>query len=100
MTWNKVLRVPPNFFQSLYSSDFGFTLIRVIIGSKKFAPLRLFQPITTRRHFPTLGTSYMALHPVLIDRSEQTNSDLFALISRASGAGMSVIFLNSDWFTK
>ena len=66
ITWNKVLRVPPHFFQSLCSSHFGLTLIRVMIGLKKFAPLRLFQPITTRRHFPALGTSKMSLHRVLI----------------------------------
>ena len=34
-TWNKVLRVPPHFFQSLYSSHIAFyTLIRVMIGLK------------------------------------------------------------------
>lgn len=59
MTWNKVLRVPPNFFQSLYSSDFGFTLIRVIIGLKKIRATKTF---STNHNSPAFSHAWNQLH--------------------------------------
>ena len=59
ITWNKVLRVPPHFFQSLYSSHFGFTLIRVMIGLKKIRATKTF---STNHNSPAFSRSWNQLN--------------------------------------
>ena len=55
ITWNKVLRVPPHFFQSLCSSHFGLTLIRVMIGLKKIRATKTF---STNHNSPAFSRAW------------------------------------------
>ena len=110
ITWNKVLRVPPHFFQSLCSSHFGLTLIRVTIGLKKIRATKTF---STNHNSPAFSRAWNQQNVFascsdwftelttcfLIGQSKPMATFLHSF--PAPGAGdMNVLSLNSDWFTK
>ena len=110
-TWNKVLRVPPHFFQSLYSSHIAFyTLIRVMIGLKKIRATKTF---STNHNSPAFSRAWNQQNVFASCSDWFTELTTCFLIGQrkpmvtishsfpAPGAGdMNVLSLNSDWFTK
>ena len=103
ITWNKVLRVPPHFFQSLCSSHFGLTLIRVMIGLKKIRATKTF---STNHNSPAFSRAWNQQNVFASCSDWFTELTTCFLIGQSKPtATFSHSFpapdsLNSDWFTK